>query len=582
MKNNIEKELKKQIKLERKLKAPWTRFYGDVPAHINYPDMMMWELVDDAAKMYPNYVALEYFGVEITYSKMMDLIHEAARSLKALGVTKDDVVTICAPNMPQSVVLFYAINMVGAIANMIHPLSAEKEIEKYLSISGSTYIFAIDISCDKILNILHNTKLKKIVVMTANDKMPKMMSAVYWLVSGRKTKIDYDRDNILSYRDFIDFGYMFEDEYMCKRSVYDPAVILYSGGTTGKPKGILLSNNNFNSLGIQSHLMADPSKAGDSVLSIMPIFHGFGLGVCIHTPLICGMKCILLPQFNYKKFGNLIKKYKPNFIAGVPTLFEGLLKNKDIKKNDMASVTCVVSGGDLMSGELKNRIDKFMFDHGSNAKVRVGYGLTEGCAASCLTPTNEYRDGSIGIPFPDTYYKIVKIGTHDEVEPGEDGEICIHGPSVMMGYVNDVSETMQTLRVHEDGLLWLHTGDIASMDADGFVYFKQRLKRLIISSGYNVYPSYIENVICMHPSVLTCTVIGIDHPYKVQVAKAYIVLKEGIKPSSKIESEIKDLCKKNLAKYSLPAEYEFRDSLPKTLVGKVAYRDLEQENKKSE
>ena len=459
MKNNIEKELKKQIKLERKLKAPWTRFYGDVPAHINYPDMMMWELVDDAAKMYPNYVALEYFGVEITYSKMMDLIHEAARSLKALGVTKDDVVTICAPNMPQSVVLFYAINMVGAIANMIHPLSAEKEIEKYLSISGSTYIFAIDISCDKILNILHNTKLKKIVVMTANDKMPKMMSAVYWLVSGRKTKIDYDRDNILSYRDFIDFGYMFEDEYMCKRNVYDPAVILYSGGTSGDPKGIVLSNLNFNALAQQSFAMCDPASEGDSVLAILPIFHGFGLGVCIHTPLCAGMSVILIPSFDPKKFAKLIKQKQPSFICAVPSLYEVLTKAK-LGKKELACIKCAVAGGDFMSGALKEKIDTFLKEHGSEAEVRVGYGLTEASAATCLTPSGGYKEGSIGIPFPDTYYKIVRIGTHEECPYGEDGEICISGPTVMQGYLNNLEETIQTLRTHEDGRVWLHTGDV--------------------------------------------------------------------------------------------------------------------------
>ena len=360
----LTKEEKKEDKLEKKLKNPWIKFYNDVPAHINYPDMMMWELVEDAAKMYPNYIAIEYFGQEITYSKFVSMIHEAARALKAQGIGENDVVTICAPNMPQSIVMFYAINMVGAVANMIHPLSAENEILNYLTMSNSTFIFSIDIACDKLLNIVDKTKIKKIVVMTVNGNMPIITSALYWLVQGRKNKVPFDRDNIMSWKDFIDFGYMFNDEYLTKRSKYDPAVILYSGGTTGKPKGILLSNNNFNALAIQSHLMADPSKAGDSVLSIMPIFHGFGLGVCIHTPLICGMKCILIPQFNYKKFGNLIKKHKPNFIVGVPTLFEGLLKNKDIKKNDLACLTCVVSGGDMMQPELKRKIDRFLEEHG--------------------------------------------------------------------------------------------------------------------------------------------------------------------------------------------------------------------------
>ena len=214
----ISKEEKKENKLESKLKSPWTRFYKDVPKHLNYPDMMMWELIDDASKMYPNYVALEYFGQEITYSKLVSMIHEAARALKALGVSENDVVTICAPNMPQSIVMFYAINMVGAVANMIHPLSAENEILNYLTISNSTFVFSIDIACDKLLNIIDKTRVKKIVVMTANGNMPIFMSAMYWLVQGRKTKVPFDKSNIMSWRDFIDFGYMFNDEYIVKRS----------------------------------------------------------------------------------------------------------------------------------------------------------------------------------------------------------------------------------------------------------------------------------------------------------------------------------------------------------------------------
>ena len=225
-----------------------------------------------------------------------------------------------------------------------------------------------------------------------------------------------------------------------------------------------------------------------------------------------------------------------------------------------------------MSRDLKDKVDTYLKEHGSTAEVRVGYGLTEASAAICATPTGEYREGSIGIPFPDTYTKIVKIGTHDTVPYGEDGEICISGPTVMMGYLNNLEETIQTLQVHKDGRTWLHTGDVGCMDKDGFIYFKQRVKRIIISNGYNLYPSHIE----------TITGIGIPHQRKTQVAKAFIVLKEGYKPSKDLEKDIRKHCEKNLAIYSLPAEYEFRESLPKTAVGKVAYRELEKEEMNKE
>jgi long-chain acyl-CoA synthetase len=288
------------------------------------------------------------------------------------------------------------------------------------------------------------------------------------------------------------------------------------------------------------------------------------------------MKLILVPDFSPKNLVKTIKKYKPNFLCAVPSLFETLAKSSKLGKKDLACIKCAVCGGDFMSASLKRLVDKCLEDHGSIAEVRVGYGLSEASAATCLTPSGRYKAGSIGIPFPDTYYKIVKIGTHDEAKENEDGEICISGPTVMMGYVNNEEETFETLRVHDDGMLWLHTGDVGCMDKEGYVFFKQRLKRVIISNGYNIYPTYVEEVINSHPSVLTSTVIGIPHPKKRQVAKAFIVLKDGIKPSKELLKEIKNYLSLNLSSYSLPSEYEFRESLPKTLVGKVAYTKLEE------
>ena len=526
-------------------------------------------------------LAFKYYGKSYTFKSMLENIDNIARSLKALGIAEDDKVTICMPNTPEGVMTFYAVNKIGAVANMIHPLSSEKEIEFYVNNVESKFILTVDVACQKILNIVENTSLEKVVVASASASMNPVMSGLYYVTEGRKIKYKKaDKNLLIEWKDFISLGSHYLGRYKTTKGADDLAIILYSGGTTGTPKGIGLSNRNFNALAMQAHLMCDPAKEGDSILSIMPIFHGFGLGVCIHTTLCIGMTCILIPAFQAKKFGDLIKKYKPNFIVGVPTLFEAMLNSKKIKKNDLSCVTCMVSGGDFLTVKLKNEIDKFLHEHGSKAEVRPGYGLTESSAATCLSPTGRYREGTIGIPFPDTYFKIVKIGTHDEAEYNTDGEICISGPTVMMGYVNNEKETIQTLRVHDDGILWLHTGDIGSMDEDGYIYFKQRLKRMIVSSGYNIYPSQIEKIISEHEDVLTCTVIGIDHPYKVQVAKAYIVLKDGIEPTKEVKESIKEYCERNIAKYALPYEYEYRNSLPTTLVGKVAYRELEKENKK--
>ena len=291
------------------------------------------------------------------------------------------------------------------------------------------------------------------------------------------------------------------------------------------------------------------------------------------------MGCILIPAFSHKQFAEIIKKNEPRFIVGVPTLFEALTNTK-LKKDDLKSVEAAICGGDALNQTLRDKVNKCLKDHGSSAKIRVGYGLTEGSGAVCLSPENSFKDGIIGAPMPDMYFKIVKKDTFTEVPAGEVGEICISGPLVMMGYLNDEAETAQTLRVHEDGKLWLHTGDMGYLADDGFIYFAQRLKRIIISSGYNIYPTHLESIINSHEAVLTSTVIGIDHHYKGQVPKAFVVLKPGYKAGKKVEREIRALLERNVPLYALPVAYEFRDKLPQTLVGKVAFKKLEEEEKK--
>ena len=575
------KENKKNKKNNENLREkPWLKFYPEgVTDNLNYSDAPMVGYLLEAVARYPESIAYDFYGYTCTYRDLYEKIRECAKSLRTLGVKKGDKVTICMPNTPSAVIMFYAINMVGGIASMVHPLSAENEIEEYLNQSESTVLFVLDLCYSKIRNIVDTTKVKKVIVTSVSDDLKNIKKLVYKYNSRGKVPNIELNDDIMTWKEFLNYGYDYQGEVICIQKADDPAVILYSGGTSGSPKGILLSNKNFNALAYQAHKMVEPAEHGKSLLAILPIFHGFGLGVCIHTPLCCGMKVILVPDFSPKKYISLIKKNKPNVVCAVPSLHEMFVKDTSIGKNDLACLEAVISGGDYMSDVLKQKIDASLKEHGSNAEVRIGYGLTEASAATCLTPTGKYKSGSIGIPFPDTDYKIVAVGTHDELPYNEDGEICISGPTVMQGYINNEAETLQTLRVHSDGKTWLHTGDIGYMDEDGYVYYRQRLKRMIVSNGYNLYPSHIENVINSYPDVLTSTVIGIPHPQKIQVAKAFIVLNEGVEPTKEVMKKIKQHCEINLAKYSLPAEYEFRDSFPKTLVGKVAYRKLEEEEK---
>ena len=561
------------------VKTPWYAKMGEVPCHLEYPEGTMVEAVERIARQFPNLTAYEFLGKTVTYARMVEDIHAAAAALKACGVKPGQRVTICLPNMPMAIDMFYAVNMIGAIANMIHPLSAEGEIEFYLNDSESVAAITVDMFYQKFAHIRRNTpKLRTMIVCSIKDGLKPLMKLGYALTKGRKIPALPKDGSYLTWKQFLAQGKGANPEDVrVPRKAQDPAVVLYSGGTTGVTKGILLSNLNFNALGAQIVATNPIYEPGDKMLAIMPMFHGFGLGVSIHSMLVNGGTCILVPQFTPKTYVELLRKHRPNFIAGVPTLYEALLRVDGVDKLDLSCLKGVFSGGDSLSVELKKRFDAFLKAHGATISVREGYGTTECVTASCLTPIGEYREGSIGIPFPDTYYKIVRVGTEEEVPYGQEGEICLAGPTVMLEYVNHPEETANTLRRHADGLTWVHTGDLGTMDSDGFVYFRQRIKRMIITSGYNVYPSQIENILDAHEYVHMSCVIGVKDPYKMQTVKAFIMLKPGVEPSEQVKREILDYCKSRIAKYAMPKEIEFRAELPKTLVGKVAYRVLEEE-----
>ena len=560
------------------VKAPWIKNLGGVPAHLEYFQGSMYDKVAQIAVNYPNYIAYDFMGGKVKYKDFIRKVDECARALAAIGVKEGERVTICMPNAPQAVIMFYAVNKVGAVANMVHPLSSEKEIEFYLKESASAVCITLDRFYGKFENIRGNVPLRSLILTSIKDVLSPVKRKGYYLAAGRKIKKVPANAEIVWWEKFLRDGADYHGPYHVVRKAEDPAVILYSGGTTGTTKGILLSNMNFNALSQQIIATNPMFKPGDKMLAVMPIFHGFGLGVCIHSMLSSGGRCLLIPRFNPQSYAKLLKKHKPNFIAGVPTLYEALLRLKTLNRVDLSCLKGVFSGGDSLSIELKKRFDAFLKEHNATISVREGYGTTECVTASCLTPSHWAKEGSIGLPFPDTFYKIVKPGTEEEVPYGEEGEICLAGPTVMMEYINNPEETANTLRRHADGLNWVHTGDLGMMDEDGFIYFRQRIKRMIVTSGYNVYPSQIENVLDAHEYVHMSCVIGVPDPLKIQKVMAFVVLKPDIKVSEdEARKSIMEHCSKYIAKYAMPADIQFREDMPKTLVGKVAYRILEEE-----
>lgn len=559
------------------VKTPWKDYMGGVPMHLDYFDGTMAEAVYAIAEKYPNYVAFDFMGKHTTYKDLVGQIETCAKALRTIGVRENDKVTIAMPNCPQAIYLFYAVNQVGAIANMIHPLSAEKEIEFYLNESESVTAITLDQFYHKFERVRKNTKVVNIIIASIKDALAQPIKAGYMLTEGRKIeKIPADAP-VIRWKEFMKLSRCCFYDYRVKRQSDDPAVILYSGGTTGTTKGIVLTNRNFNALGQQVIATNPMFRPGDKMLSAMPIFHGFGLGVCIHTMLSQGGRCILVPRFTPKSYAKDLVKNRCNFIAGVPTLYEALLRLPDMDGADLSCLKGVFSGGDSLSIELKKKFDKFLYDHKASIQVREGYGTTETVTACCLTPVTMAKEGSIGIPFPDTYIKIVTPGTDHELPYGEEGEILLAGPTVMKEYMKHPEETAQTLRTHDDGLTWVYTGDLGTMDEQGFVYFKGRAKRMIVTSGYNVYPALLENILDAHELVQMSCVIGVPDSYKMQKVKAFVKLVPEAQPTEETKQILLDYCRKHIAKYAMPYDIAFKDDMPKTLVGKVAYRVLEEE-----
>ncbi len=532
--------------------------------HLEYPRLTMFQMVERMAHQHPKEPALEFYDKKTSYETFLARIEQAARAFAASGLQKGDVVTICMPNTPQALVCFYALNRIGAVANMIHPLSARDEIVYYLNFSKSKMILTVDMFCEKVEDALKSVNQKVfLLVARMQEELPVFLKPLYLAKKGREF-LKYPKESYaILWSRFVKRG---KKDVELPEHDYDPqrtSVILYSGGTTGEPKGICLSDLNMNACGLQGRqVLGIDFRSGLKMLSCMPCFHGFGLGINLHLILIHGACCILMPTFNVKTYAEMLLRKKPNFIAGVPTIFEALLHIEEFEGVKLDFLLGMFCGGDALPIELKKQIDAFLKDHGATIQVREGYGLTECVTASCLTPQHRYKEGSIGVPFVDMRYAIVKPGTDEVLLPGEVGEIIISGPTVMLGYKDNPEATAETIRVLADGNRWLYTGDMGHMDEEGFLYFSHRIKRMIITNGYNVYPQQLEKVIDSCPEVSYSCVIGVKDPRRMRRIRAYIVLRDGFQGNENTKKKILEQ----------PKGIEFRMEPPHTLVGKVDYR----------
>ncbi len=557
---------------------PWLSYYSREERSIEFTKKSIYHFMKDSVGDDKDLYALNYFDTRITYREFFRYINICAKALREYGVKEGDIVTVCMPNMPEAIYVFYACNKIGAVADIIHPLSSPSELNIYLSESKSRYLFLIDFDFEKYKDIIENSLIYKTILVSPSESMGTFLSFGYKLLKGAKIKHPKKSEHeYLSWKQFLKVGIENKKEYEADVKSSDLALILHSGGTTGKPKGIMISNYNFNAIAQQSAVNVINVRPKDKILTILPIFHGFGLGICVHTPLCLRVETILMPEYNNKRFYKIWKYDKPNVILGVPTLWEGMMKNEKFDDVDMSGLKYIISGGDTLTIPQEERINEFLHNHNASVNILKGYGMTESVAATCYTFPGTNEPGSIGIPMVGNKYKIIDPETNEEVPHGKEGEICVNGPTLMMGYLNNPEETINVLKKHTDGRTWLHTGDIGYISEKGIVYYTQRLKRMIVVSGFNVYPSVIEGVLSKHKDVDKVCVIGIPHQYKMHVPKAFVVLKKGVNASNKIKTELIDLCKKELSVYAQVKEIEFRDDLPKTLYNKIDYKLLEKE-----
>ena len=560
-------------RLDMKLERAKYSYIDKMPKDIEYFDGGMYDVVYESSCKWPHNIALQYFDTEITYKEMIKKINKVAAALKAIGAEKGDRISVCMPNTPEAIYMFYAINEIGAVANMIHPLSSEKEIEDYVNQAHSNIILCIDISYPKVEAIIKNTELEQVIVVSPTRSMATIVRVIYKLTKGRKNHIKKSQ-NIITWDKFLLKSNKYIGNPHARVNSNDEAAIMYSGGTTGKPKGIMLTNLNFNAQALGAkYLVPELFKSEYSFMAFLPNFHAFGLGCCIHMPLYNGARSFLIPQFNPKKFKSYITKYKVSILVGVPTVFEYLTKIK-FKKDALKNVKYVVSGGDMISMSSKELINDFLKTHGSKAKIENGYGLTEASGGFIFSPPKVAEDpDAIGYPLPDNEVIIMDLKTKKPAKLGSDGEILVRGLSVMKGYVGKPKETAEAFIV-VGGKKYLRTGDIGYADDKGVIHFRSRLKRMIISNGYNIYPANIEDVTLKCKKVAACAAVGREDKLRGEKVVVFVVANPDASERA-IKKELNNIYKKHLAKYEIPREIRFLPELPKTKLAKVDFKALE-------
>ena len=565
---------------------PWEKYYSKSVIDFEFPKATMYRCIYDNNKDHLNRIAMEYYGRKFTYEDLFRQIDVTAKSLTAMGVKKGDIVTISMPTTPEVVYLLYAISKIGAVANMIDPRTSKEGIVNYTKEAESKLFVTIDACYGKIKDISNFTDVENIISISAGDSLPYSIycgykvGEIFEYISKKKEKI-VENEHLMKWDTFIDKGkYVYKVEENFESNI--PVAILHTGGTTGIPKGVVLSNDNFNTIAYQYKISGMHLLPGHRFLDIMPPFIAYGVGAGLHMPFVVGMTSILIPKFEPDKFAKMIRDLKPNHMAGVPSHWGNVLESRELRNVDLSYLITPAVGGDAMNIKLEKRANEFLNEHRAPNNIIKGYGITEECslASACVNEINE--EGSVGIPLPQNIISIFDPNTGEELKYNQHGEVCLSGPTTMLGYYKNEEATNDIIKVHDDGLKWIHTGDLGYMTEDGMLYIDGRIKRMIIrNDGFKVFPFIIEETIKSHDYVDECMVVGIPDPNFNQgyLPKAHVILKPGYEDfDGVIEEQLKELCQEKLPEYGQPVEYKFRDSFPYTAIGKVDFMALQQED----
>ena len=554
---------------------PWLKYFPKESIGAQIPKCSVYSLLEETCQPYINKKALHYYGTNITFRTLLDKIEETAKAFAALGVKKGDIVTLCTVSFPETVFAFYALNKIGAISDFIDPRTSPDGIQQMIQESESDILIVVNLAWPKIEMIKGNLKLRKIIIQSATSSLPLIPKAVKTLQGGTP-KIPYS-DTVVSWADFIRSG----KNGVAVKAPYEEdsvATITHTGGTTGFPKGVLLTNKGLNAVSINFGLSGVNITLDQKFLNIMPPFSSYGISCGIHTPLTRGLEVTLIPKFEPDKIGYLIKKYKPAHMMGVPAFYEKLINSKEMKGFDLSFFESSGSGGDTMNYVLETKLNNFLKEHGGKYPLSQGYGMSEVSAAASCCFNSISKSMSVGIPMLTLTISIFKPGTTEELGFNEEGEICITGPTMMKGYFKKPEETEKVMIKHPDGQLWIHSGDMGYMDEDGFIYVKGRIKRMIVRfDGHKVFPSHIESVIGKHNSVYSCAVVDIEDTAHGQgmLPIAIIELKESHRGNeAQLKKEITAMCNELLEERGRPSDIVFIDRMPRTSMGKIDYKTL--------